>query len=116
MWLLLPLCTVLYQFAAKQTGSCWQGAGAIGALTCMLHEPWLRVMVLSDVGGFVAWMYVLRHMNLSAAFPMTAISYVIVMFISWLVFRETADTAKIAGSALIIAGVFLIGRARNAKA
>lgn len=115
MWLLLPLCTVLYHIAAKETGSCWQGTGTGtgtgAALRCMLHAPWFRVMVISDVGGFIAWMYVLRRMKLSAAFPMSAISYVIVMAISWWFYREAFGASQIIGSALIIAGVFLIGGA-----
>jgi drug/metabolite transporter (DMT)-like permease len=67
-------------------------------------------MVICDIGGFVAWMYVLRNMQLSAAFPISAISYVIVMLTSWLVFREAASVSQIGGSLLIIAGVCLIGR------
>lgn len=110
MWLVLPLCTVLYHFAAKQTGNCWHDTGVESALTCMLHGHWFWMMVVSDIGGFVAWMYVLREMTLSAAFPMSAISYVVVMAISWMFFREPATTAQIGGSLLIMAGVFLIGR------
>lgn len=115
MWLVLPLSTVLYQFAARQAGACWHDEGAGTALRCMLQTPWFRAMVLSDVGGYVAWMYVLRDMKLSAAFPMSAISYVIVMVISWLVFREPASTAQILGSLLIMAGVFLIGSASDQR-
>ena len=100
MWLVLPLCTMLYQFAAKEIGSCWRDAGVGPALRCMLHASWLPVMVISDIGGFVAWMYVLREMKLSAAYPMSAISYVVV----------------IGGSLLIMAGVYLIGRTDNSTA
>lgn len=113
---MLPLCTVLYQIAAKEAGACWSNPVVVGSsLHCMLLEPWMGVMIASDVVGFVAWMYVLRDMKLSAAFPMTAISYVIVMTVGWLVYRETASVAQFMGSALIIAGVFLIGSAARAE-
>jgi drug/metabolite transporter (DMT)-like permease len=109
IWLALPLCTVLYHFAAKETGICWRNADFGPALRCMQHSNWFRIMVISDIGGFIAWMYVLRDMKLSAAFPISAISYVIVMAISWLFFGEAVSSAQIGGSLMIIAGVLLIG-------
>lgn len=115
MWLLLPLCTVLYHIAAKETGSCWRGASPGAALRCMLHAPWFGVMVISDIGGFVAWMHVLRKMQLSAAFPMSAISYVIVMAISWSFYREAIGLSQVLGSVFIVAGVFLIGGGERAR-
>jgi drug/metabolite transporter (DMT)-like permease len=81
-----------------------------GWFTCVLQSPWLAAMVGSDVVGFVAWMCVLRVMKLSAAFPMSALSYVLVILASWVVFHEPIGTFQMVGSAAIVAGVLLMGR------
>lgn len=111
IWVLLPLATVAYQIAAKQVSSCGGSTSAPRQwLACVLHTPWSAAMVVSDIAGFVAWMLVLGRMTLSAAFPLSALSYVLVIAASWTVFREQASPAQLVGSVLIMAGVFLLGR------
>ncbi len=110
LWLFLPLCALIYQIAAKKVSSCSIDAGVATWFGCVLHAPWFAAMVISDIAGFVAWMYVLGEMKLSAAFPMTALSYVLVIAASWFVFREPFTPAQIIGSTLIMVGVFMLGR------
>ena len=58
---------------------------------------------------YVLWMLVLQRTPLSRAFPLTALSYVTVPAAAWLVFGETIGLIPLAGIALILAGVCLIG-------
>lgn len=111
IWLFLPLCAVAYQISAREISTCGQDVATAGLwLGCVVHTPWLGALVVSDIGGFAAWMFVLGKMDLSAAFPMTALSYVLVIAVSWTVFSEPGGIAQVLGSAAIMAGVFLMGR------
>ena len=56
-------------------------------------------------------MQVLSELDLSKAFPLSALSYVLVLLSSWLYFREQMTTLQLLGSALILGGVWLIGTA-----
>lgn len=58
---------------------------------------------------YILWMLVLQRTPLSRAFPLTALSYVTVPAAAWLVFGETIGLTPLAGIALILAGVCLIG-------
>jgi drug/metabolite transporter (DMT)-like permease len=53
----------------------------------------------------LVWIYVLKHLPLSIAYPLTALSYVIVPTISYLLLREPIATNTIIGSGIIILGV-----------
>lgn len=60
---------------------------------------------------YILWMLVLQRTPLSRAFPLTALSYVTVPAAAWLVFGERIGLIPLAGIALILAGVCLIGHA-----
>jgi multidrug transporter EmrE-like cation transporter len=55
-------------------------------------------------------MTVLARMRLSAAFPLTALGYVLIIGVSWAVFHEPASIPQVVGGGVILAGVWLIGR------
>jgi drug/metabolite transporter (DMT)-like permease len=109
MWLTLPLLTLGYQIAAKRTAE-HLGDLAFGAdwLRQAARLPWAQALVALDVAGFVAWMVVLSEMKLSAAFSMSAGSYVLVMLASWLLFHEPVAPLQLVGGALILGGVWLM--------
>jgi drug/metabolite transporter (DMT)-like permease len=57
----------------------------------------------------VLLIYALRHGQLSILYPLIALGYVWVAILSVLVFHETMNSMKIAGVAIIIAGVAVLG-------
>jgi multidrug transporter EmrE-like cation transporter len=88
-------------------------AGIYGKATffaSLLLDPW----VLSALaGGFVAalaWMMALSKLELSRAYPFTALSFVTVLLLSAVFFDEGIGYAKVAGVTLVIAGL-LVGTA-----
>ena len=109
-WALLPLFVTGYQITAKVIADRAVGAGNSVGLLSILTNPAFLLLVLCEIGSFTLWMYVLARMQLSEAFPLSAISYVFVMFSSWLVFHETGSVSQVIGSGAIIIGVWLIGR------
>jgi len=52
----------------------------------------------------------LRHGELSALYPVIALTFVWVTILSVLVFHEVLNAAKLGGIALIVAGVATLGR------
>lgn len=66
------------------------------------------------VGGFlyltsaVLNIYILRHMDYSVVLPLTSITYIWTMFLSYMVLKEKITKKKILGVILIITGAVLI--------
>jgi multidrug transporter EmrE-like cation transporter len=58
----------------------------------------------------ISWIIALSKLELSHAYPMLSIGYVLVMFISYFFLNESLGLHKILGTLLIIAGIFLISR------
>lgn len=111
VWIAVPLLSLGYQIAAKETAGALEGLPfGMQWLRGLLALPWGWALVGFELAAFVAWMVVLTEIKLSEAFPLSAISYVLVIVASWTLFHETGDTLQVLGGAAILAGVWLIGR------
>ena len=100
------LCQVAIKYAGLDTGPFDFSPRAFVAAA---SSPWLWAAVLCYVGEFVAWMVILRHSALSSAFPTGAIVLILLMFVSKFLFDEPVGWLKALGSAMIVAGVLLLG-------
>lgn len=60
--------------------------------------------------SFLIWIKVLSKVELSYAYPMVSMGYIITMIFSYFLFKENISPARIIGVVLIIAGVVLISR------
>ena len=74
-----------------------------------LRDPWLYIAVLCFLGAAFLWYFALSRLPLNVTFAFTALSYPIVFFMSWLVFRESVTLPVVLGHGAIISGIFLIG-------
>ncbi len=79
------------------------------------HSPWAMVVLLSEVLSFILWLNVLTNVPLSKAFPITAVAYICILLMSWTLFKEPVMPLQIIGSALILAGVWLVSTASHYK-
>ncbi len=100
------LCQISLKFAGRETGAF---DFSIAAFRHALSTPWLWVAIGCYVGAFLAWMTILRKTTLAAAFTMSAIVFVAVMFASYLVFGEHLSWLQLLGAAIIVAGILAIG-------
>ena len=57
--------------------------------------------------GFI-WIFILKFMELSTAYPVMSLNYVIILFISAFIFNEKITLYNAAGAVLITAGIFLL--------
>lgn len=88
---------------------------SIEILSNILKSPYL-ILGISLYGlGSILWLFVLKRMPLSVAYPSMSISYIIVFFASGILFTETLGFTKILGVALIFLGVSIINRKEKTR-
>jgi multidrug transporter EmrE-like cation transporter len=108
------LLTVAGQFLIK-----WQ-VGLAGALpasapgklqfvAALLMRPWVLAGLAAAFAASVCWMLAMTKLPLSHAYPFTAAAFVFVVFGGAWLFSEPLGGYRIAGVALIVAGVILTG-------
>jgi multidrug transporter EmrE-like cation transporter len=58
----------------------------------------------------VFWILALSRVDVSVAYPMLSIGYIVSALAGWLLFSEAVSAARVAGIAVIIVGVWLVAR------
>jgi len=76
----------------------------------ILLNPFVIAGIVSFALSMLVWLYVLSRLELSIAFPFVALNYVLILFVSHFLLKETITPFKIMGVAVIVLGVFLISR------
>jgi multidrug transporter EmrE-like cation transporter len=61
-------------------------------------------------GGAIFWLAVISRVDLSFAYPMLALGYVLVVFASWLFLHEPLSAVKLLGVAVICTGVIILAQ------
>jgi multidrug transporter EmrE-like cation transporter len=79
-----------------------------GMLTSYLANPYMWFALCLYGISTVLWIYTLSKVDLSYAYPMVALGYVLVCALSVLLFKETMPVLRIAGLGVIIVGVIMI--------
>ena len=110
IWLMVPLLNMAQQILLKQSAIDADRAGGTW-LVDILSSHWFLAAIVAEIVCFAIWMTVLSELDLSKAFPLSAISYVLIMGVAWIVFDEPLPPLRLAGSLLILAGVWLIATA-----
>jgi len=98
-----------------------KGMGSMGPLTLSVNQlgsilwrmatnPYvvfgLGVYMLSTI----FWLTALSRVNLSYAYPFASLSYIVMLVVSWQLFKEDISFLRLLGSLVIGIGVFLISR------
>jgi drug/metabolite transporter (DMT)-like permease len=61
-------------------------------------------------GGSIFWLAVISRVELSWAYPMLSLGYVLVVLLSWLFLNESVTPLRLVGVAIICLGVFIVSR------
>jgi drug/metabolite transporter (DMT)-like permease len=105
------LLTVYGQLVAKwQIGITARPGNApdrLSLLAALLANPWVLSALAAGFGAALCWFLALEKLDLSHAYPFVSLSFVAVLFLSAAIFGEPLTWAKVAGVALIMAGVAL---------
>lgn len=68
-------------------------------------RPWILSCVAAGFLAFLCWAAALKGLELSYAYPFMGASFVLVLWLSAVFFREPITAAKLLGTALIVAGI-----------
>lgn len=114
----MKLSSILLLLATVIGISCGQilfKHGALGlAKDAKLWAIFFSMPVIAGIliygASTVMWIYLLREVALSKAYPVFALSFVFVPILSWLFFDETLDKTYFAGMLFIIIGIIFSTR------
>lgn len=76
----------------------------------LAFEPHIAGGVACYVVSLVVWVLGLSRIEVSIAYPMLSIGYVLNAVAAWYLFGESLTAQKLVGIAFIVAGVFLVAR------
>ena len=74
-----------------------------------LNPPILAGLVCYAI-SVVFWILALSRVDVSIAYPMLSIGYIVSALAGWLLFSEAVSAARVAGIGVIIVGVWLVAR------
>ena len=84
------------------------GAGLLGKALTMLFSPWvLGGLALYGVGT-VLWLFALKRLDLSLAYPFVAMSFVMVALSGMMILGEPVNAARVIGIGLIVTGLVVM--------
>jgi multidrug transporter EmrE-like cation transporter len=116
LWLVLPLFGAGYQIAAKSAALDLPAGGlSLAWVMALARNSWTWTMLACEVGSFVTWMTILSRTKLAEAFPLSAVSYVLVIASGWTLFNEPVTALEAVGGGLILAGVWMIASGAKAQ-
>lgn len=115
----LILCGVLLNAVAQlflKAGA--RGVGTFAfSLENFLPIGWRLVTSPYIIGGLFCyvisvgvWIMALSRVEVSIAYPMLSIGYIVNMLLAWWLFGEAVSAMRIAGVFVIIAGVIMVAR------
>ena len=96
---------VLFKLAAMKTADAGPGAGMLAFVNI-----YLAVGLVLYAGLTVLWVWLLRSVPLSKAYPFVALSFIFTPLLSRLVFGDTLNMNYFGGLFLIACGIIVIVR------
>ncbi|MEQ5872680.1 EamA family transporter [Sagittula sp. NFXS13] len=85
-----------------------EDSGALAKVVSMLMSPWVLAGLAVYGLGTVLWLFALKKIDLSLAYPFVAMSFVMVAGAGVLVLGETLTLAKALGLTLIVSGLVVM--------
>jgi len=105
------LFTVVSQILQKQVADSRAARTATGsAIADYLSQPrfWLALLCLG--GAMLSWLLVLAQMEVSKAYSLLSVNYVLMLLVSRFLFRESIPARRWLGVACLLAGILLIAQ------
>ena len=85
-------------------------SGSGGVALRLLAEPWLWVGLFCYGISVVIWILALSRVDVSIAYPMLSIGYVVNAIAAWAWFGEALTLMRLGGIGIIVLGVFVLAR------
>jgi drug/metabolite transporter (DMT)-like permease len=114
-WIQLALsvvCVVVSELLLKRGASDtanlageWSWTGITG-----LASPLVWWAILFVIISFLSWLYVLKYIPLTIAFPLSRVVDVLVPLSCWLILGETISARRWCGIALVVIGLAIVAK------
>jgi multidrug transporter EmrE-like cation transporter len=85
-------------------------SGILALVTMILGSPWVLLGLTLYGVGAVAWIAVLARLDLSLAYPLLALNFVLITLSSRLILGETVPTMRWIGMLVICVGIVIVAR------
>ena len=106
------LCVAIYELLLKRgaaetadPNSSWSWTGLTG-----LGSIYVWIAIVFVIISLLTWLYVLRYLPLSIAFPIAQSVHVLVPLGSWLILGENIVTLRWIGIALVSLGLAIVAK------
>jgi drug/metabolite transporter (DMT)-like permease len=114
-WLILGfevICVLVYELLQKRGASQTAGVSEIWSWTGVtaLTSPLVWLAMLLMIASLVSWLYVLRYIPLSIAFPFSRVVDVLIPLSCWMILGEHISVRRWCGIALVIFGLLLTAK------
>jgi drug/metabolite transporter (DMT)-like permease len=103
---------IFLKYGSSRLATLTQGQGLFASLIDSfkgIFTPYVFIGFCIYGLSSILWIRILRQVNLSFAYPMISLSYVVVVILSAMLFREKVPWPTTVGLLLICGGVSLIG-------
>lgn len=107
-WLLLAgmVCSMtIAQLFFKMAGL--KSLEVVDFMGAWILNPWLWTAFVASGLGMIFWLFALRHLSLSIAYPWTALIYVLTPLFSTLFFHDLLSIQYGIGMTFIVFGIFI---------
>jgi multidrug transporter EmrE-like cation transporter len=82
--------------------------GMVQYVVSLLLSPWVLTGLAAAFLASICWMLALTRMELSRAYPFTALGLVLIIAASATLFAEPITFGKLAGAGMIVAGILVV--------
>jgi multidrug transporter EmrE-like cation transporter len=86
------------------------GAGFIGTVLGVAFEPFILMGLACYVISVGIWIVALSRVDVSIAYPMLSIGYVVNAVAAWWLFGEALTPMRLTGIGIILLGVYVLAR------
>ena len=110
MILIIIVITVMANVAdlLLKVGASQAGESLSNPLAVFL-TPWIWMGALLGIGAMALWVYILGRHHISLAYPIfVGVGFLNITLASWLFLHEEIGARRLAGTALILAGIVIV--------
>ena len=108
--LLNAVAQLALKASVRDHGAIDLGAGALPAAVAVAAEPALWLGLFCYGVSVVVWILALSRVDVSIAYPMLSIGYIVNAFAAWALFGEALTPLRLLGIGVIVLGVFILAR------
>jgi drug/metabolite transporter (DMT)-like permease len=104
-------CQLIVKWRVRQAGALPVDLMAKAVfLAKLLIDPWMLTVVVAAFLAGLCWFAAMTKYELSYAYPFMSLAFVMVLFLSALLFHEPVTMPKVVGLAVVIVGLIIASR------